>query len=64
MPSYKLYFKCKHTILFTAYKVYLSVSCVFSPIHIVLLLVFYFNFLDLLDTTSEFCITATYMDVD
>jgi hypothetical protein len=61
MPSYKLCYKYKHIILFTAYKAYLSVSYIFSPIHILLLLVFYFNFLALLGTISEFCITATYI---
>jgi len=47
MPSYKLCLKCQRIILFTAYKAYLSVSYIFSPIHILLLLVFYFTFLDL-----------------
>jgi hypothetical protein len=47
MPTYKLCLKCKHIILFTANKAYLSVSYIFIPIHILLLLVFYFTFLDL-----------------
>ena len=60
MPSYKLCLKCQHIILFTAYKACLSVSYIFSPIHILLLLVFYVTFLDLVYISYLYSFTVHF----